>query len=145
LRVVLAAAYLAAAAGCTTIREIPTADAVHLGSLKGATVRTRTGEVYYFDRARVAADTLSGLAQERRSVFLAGGDVQEVTEEHQVYVALADIEQLTVAQRDWKRAGLWALVIGGGAGAIGVAAAQNSGNSATQGGGFGTKPGDPNP
>jgi hypothetical protein len=134
---------MAAATGCTTIREIPTADAVHLGSLKGATVRTRTGEVYYFEQAHVAADSLSGFAQERRSVFLAGGDVQEVTEEHQVYLALADIEQLTVAKRDWKRAGLWALVIGGGAGAIGVAAAQNSGNSTQSGGGFGGKPGTP--
>jgi hypothetical protein len=139
LRLLVAAVWLATATGCSQVMLVPKADAMRAGELKNATVRTRTGEVFFFERAGVSADSLSGFAQETRAVYLAGGELQEVTEERQVYLALADVEQLSVAKRDWKRAGLWALGLAAAAGAIAVVAEQNS-NSDTSGGNYGTPP-----
>lgn len=135
LRLAVAAVWLFTATGCSQVMLVPKSDAMRAGELKNATVRTRSGEVYYFERAAVSADSLCGLAQETRAVYLAGGELQEVTEERQVYLALEDVEQLSVSKRNWKRAGLWALGLAAAAGAIAVAADQNSGDAS--GGGYG--------
>ncbi len=139
-RIILAAGYLVAATGCSQISEVPKSDAMRAGELKNATVRTRTGEVYFFERARVDADSLSGFAQERSTVYLPGGDVTEVTQDRQVYLALADVEQLTVQKRSWGHTGLWALVIGGAAGAVALVASQSNNSKPATGGGDGRPP-----
>jgi hypothetical protein len=133
-RLLLAAVWLATTTGCSQAQLVAKADAMRAGELKNATVLTRTGETYFFERAAVTADSLSGFAQETRAVYLAGGELQEVTEDRQVYLALADVEQLSVAKRDWKRAGLWALGIAAVAGAIVVIAGQSSNDDASGGG-----------
>ncbi len=134
-RILLAIAVLAASTGCSQVRTVPMADLSQKGEVRDATVRTKSGEVYYFERARVAADTLSGFAQERRTVYLPGGDVQEVAEEHQVYVPVADVEQLSVKTHSWGRAGLWALTLGGVVGALAFVMGQSSQSSGQSGGG----------
>ena len=133
LRVVMAALVLAGTTGCSQVALVPKSDAMRAGELTNATVRTRTGETFFFERAAVTADSLSGFAQETRAVYLAGGELQEVTEERQVHLALADVEQLSVTKRDWKRAGLWALGIAAVAGAIAVVADQSSSDASSGG------------
>jgi hypothetical protein len=134
----MAAVVLASTTGCSQAMLVPKSDAMRAGELKDATVRTRTGEVYFFEHAAVTADSLSGFAQETRAVYLAGGELQEVTEDRQVHLALADVEQLSVTKRNWKRAGLWALAIAAVAGAIVLVADQSS--SDAEGGGYAPPP-----
>jgi hypothetical protein len=124
--------------GCSRVQQVPREEWVGSGTIDEATVRTRSGEVYYFERASVAADTLHGFAQETRTVFLEGGEVQEVTEAREVHVPVADVEQMTVRRRDWKRGGLWALAAAGIAGAIAVVA--GSDDDVSGGGSGGGKP-----
>lgn len=138
LRAVMAALVLASTTGCSQVTLVPKSDAMRAGELTNATVRTRTGETFYFERATVSADSLSGFAQETRAVYLAGGELEEVTEDRQVHLALADVEQLSVTKRDWKRAGLWALGIAIVAGAIIVVADASS--SDASGGGYAPPP-----
>lgn len=134
LRVLIALAILFSAGGCSQVTMVPKSDAAQARELKNATVRTRTGEVYYFDRAAVSADSLSGFAEETRTVYLTGGEMQEITQDRQVFLALDDVEQITVSKRDWTRAGLWALGIGAAVGVVAVVAAQNSPSDASGGG-----------
>jgi hypothetical protein len=138
---VVAALYLLSATGCSQIVQVPKDDALRQKELKDATVRTRTGDVYFFETASVIGDSLSGTAQERRTVYLEDGDSREVVDERAVRVALTDVEDLSVRKKSWKRVGLWSLAAAGVAGAIAVAASQNSGTSSGGGSGGGKPPG----
>jgi hypothetical protein len=137
IRFLVAAAVVISATGCSQVRLLPKADAMREGELEEATVRTRTGEVYFFEHVQVSADSLSGYAQERRTVYLPEGEIREVTEEREVLLALEDVEQITVVKRDWKRAGMWALIVGGVAGGLAITAGQSSGDDNASGGGDG--------
>src|SRR5215831_21380271 len=100
--------------------QVPQNQAASLGNLRDAHVRTKTGEVYEFDTAKASADSLSGYATEERTVFLAGGEIQTVEEQKEVHLAFADIEDLSVKKRNWKRAGLWTLAAAGIAGTLAI-------------------------
>jgi hypothetical protein len=139
----LAGSVLYGAAGCSQIRQVPTQDAFRAREVKDATVRTRTGETYFFEHADVASDTLRGYALEKRTVYLEGGEVQEVTEARRVELALSDVEQLSLKRRNWKKAGLWAIATAGAAGIVAVVSSQNSGGTPTGGGSGGGKGGGP--
>jgi len=141
IRRLVAALYLVSATGCSQMVQVPKEDALRQKELKDATVRTRAGEVYTFETATVVGDSLSGTAQERRTVYLEDGETREVVEERSVRVALADVEDLSVRKRSWKRVGLWSLAAAGVAGAIAAAASQNSGSSSGGGSGGGKPPG----
>jgi hypothetical protein len=139
----LAGLYLLTATGCSQMVQVPRDQALRDGSLRDATVRTRTGEVYYFDRATASGDSLSGFATAERTVFLEGGEIQTVEEQKEVHLAFGDIEDLSVKKRNWKRAGLWTLAAAGVAGALAVVSNQTSGGGDTggSGGGKGGGPG----
>jgi hypothetical protein len=121
------------------VTQVPREEWTQSGKLDDATIRTRGGEVYYFEHAAFAGDTLRGFAQETRTVFLEGGEVQEVVEAHEVKLAVAEIEQMTVRRRDWKKGGLWALAAAGVAGAIAIVAGSDD-DPAGGGGSGGGKP-----
>lgn len=143
-RMLLAGIYLVTATGCSQMVHVPQTEAISQHTLKDAHVRTKTGEVYQFDTATAANDSLSGFANEERTVFLTGGEIQTVEEQKEVHLAFADIEDLSVKKRNWKRAGLWTLAAAGVAGALAVASGQNNaptGDTGTSGGGKGGGPG----
>lgn len=143
-RMLLAGIYLISATGCSQMVQVPQTEAISAKTLKDAHVRTKTGEVYEFDTATAANDSLSGYANEERTMFLEGGEIQTVEEQKHVRLAFSDIEDLKVKKRNWKRAGLWTLAAAGIAGALAVASGQNSppaGNTGDSGGGKGGGPG----
>ena len=143
-RMLLAGIYLISATGCSQMVQLPQSEAASQKNLKDARVRTKTGEVYQFDNATASGDSLSGFANEERTVFLQGGEIQTVEEQKEVHLAFADIEDLSVKKRNWKRAGLWTLAAGALAGALAVASGQNNsptGDTGTSGGGKGGGPG----
>ena len=142
-RMLFAGLYLLTATGCSQMVQVPRDQALRDGDLRDATVRTRTGEVYYFDRATASGDSLSGFATAERTVFLEGGEIQTVEEQKEVHLAFSDIEDLSVKKRNWKRAGLWGLAAAGVAGALAVVSNQNSsgGDGGGSGGGKGGGPG----
>ncbi|HEV8480877.1 MAG TPA: hypothetical protein VGR66_08780 [Candidatus Eisenbacteria bacterium] len=145
LRMLLAGSFLIATTGCSQMVQVPQNQAASLGTLKDAHVRTKTGEVYQFDLASVRGDSLSGYANEERTVFLEGGEIQTVEEQKAVHLAFADIEELTVKKRNWKRAGLWTLAAGAVAGGLAIASGQNSPPSADANSSGGGKGGGPTP
>jgi hypothetical protein len=122
----LAGIYLITATGCSQMVHVPQTEAISSGTLKDAHVRTKTGETYEFDTATARSDSLSGYATEERTMFLQGGEIQTVEEQKVVHLAFADIEDLSVKKRNWKRAGLWTLAAAGIAGALAIASGQNS-------------------
>ena len=136
-RVLAVGIYLITATGCSQMVQVPQNQATSLGTLHDAHVRTKTGEVYQFDSATAAGDSLSGYATEERTMFLAGGEVQTVEEQKEVHLAFADIEDLSVKKRNWKRAGLWALAAGAIAGGLAIASGSSpapAGDSSSGGG-----------
>ena len=88
-----------AAAGCTSLREIPRADFSALPERKGVRVETRDGLVYDFDYAAFTGDSLTGY---RHRSDVEGPVDQTVT----FRIALEDIDHLTTRRLDWYRTGL---------------------------------------
>lgn len=141
-RMLLAGLYLLTATGCSQMIQVPRDQAMRAGTLRDAHVRTRTGETYYFDRATAGPDSLAGFAIVEKTVFLEGGEIQDVEEQREVHLAYADIEDLAIKKRNWKRAGLWTLAAAGVAGALAVVSNQTSGSNDANASGGG-KPGGP--
>ena len=140
LSAVVAAAVLSATSGCSQITQLQPSQLTTESELKNLTVRTRTGEVYFFETARVAGETLAGHAQETRAVYTSGAEVQYVTEYRDVSLRIAQVEQATVRERNWGKTILFAGVVAGVITAIVVVAASSSSSGDDGGDGGGGKP-----
>ena len=123
-----------AAAGCTSLREIPRQDYAARASHRAVRVETREGLVYEFDYAEFSGDTLTGY----RSRTEAEGSLDQVT---QLRLPFDELQSVSVRQVDWRRTGL----VGGGTLAaalvVGLKVSQRGDNgSNTSGGGKGFDP-----
>ncbi len=92
-----------AAAGCTTLRELPREEYGARAERKAVRVETRSQLVYEFDYASIDGDTLIGY-RNRPDVE---GPLEQVAT---VRVPFDDVERLYSRQLDWRRTGL----VGGG-------------------------------
>lgn len=126
----LGAGWLAlAAAGCTTLREVPRAHYARQTERPHVRILTRDGLVYEFDYARVSGDSLIGFR--RREV---GGRVEQFDS---LPVSIEDVTRMSVRSIDWYRTSL----VGGGVAVVAAlaglagAALANDGGGGSGGGG----------
>lgn len=125
LRVVVLAAWLAAA-GCTTLRELPRTDYASTPQRKGVRVETRDGLAYDFDYATYDPDSLTGYRQKTD----VDGPVSEVAV---VRIALDDVTRMRTRQVDWYRTGLIGGGVIAGVAAVGLVKAARDDNNASDG------------
>jgi hypothetical protein len=140
IAVLVAFAHLVMVSGCSQVVQLERDEVAQKGDLKNVTIRTKSGNIFYFENAAVFSDTLRGQAQETQRVYLEGGEISETTVDRNVRLALTDIEQLTVRERNWGKTGL--LVLGALAvvGAIVLITSQVKDDDSTGGNGSGGKP-----
>ncbi len=132
----VAAATLFATSGCSQIVQLETADLRGATEWKNLTVRTRTGEVYFFEKARFADDTLAGYAQETKAVYVTGAQVEYITDYRDIALRVDQVEQATLRERNWGKTALFAGVLAGAITAIVIVAASSaSGDDSSSSGG----------
>lgn len=136
----VAAITLFAATGCSQVVQLETTDFTGAGELKNLTVRTRTGEVYFFETAQMAGETVAGYAQETKAVYVSGAEVEYVTDYRDVSLRVEQIEQATVRQRNWGKTVLLAGTLLVGVAVVVVAATSSGGQDPEPGDGGGPKP-----
>ena len=129
--------------GCSQIIQLSTEDVVSQDEIKNITLRTRTGEVYYFEKATVRADSLIGQAQETRTVYLEGGETSEISINRNVVLALDHIEQMQTRKRNYGQTAL--IVLGALAIAAGIVLLASSSGQSDDGEGGGSGGGKPPP
>lgn len=126
---------LAAAQGCTTLREIPRGEYDREPERRHVRIETQEGLEYEFDFARFSADSVTGF----RRLDVAG----PVDTYAEISLGYEDLSKLATRRVDWYRTGL----IGGGVLAAVVAAGltvtQKNDGSDNTGGGGGRPPGIP--
>ena len=112
-------------------------DVASQDELKNVTIRTRTGELFYFDSAVVFGDSLRGKAQETQTVYLEGGGVSELSVDRTVKVSVDDIEQMTIRKTNWGKTALLFLGVVGGVALITLAASSGGDDPVDPGDGSG--------
>ena len=140
LSAVVAAAFLAASSGCSQVVQLAPTDLAAAQELKNLTVRTRTGEVYFFEKARVADANVSGYAQETKAVYMTGAQVEYLTDYRDVSLRLEQVEQATLRERNLGKTLLLGGVLAAGLTAIVLVAASSSASPSEGDGGGGGKP-----
>jgi hypothetical protein len=131
---------LFATTGCSQIVQLEPTDLAAAQEIKNLTIRTRTGEVYFFESARVAEETLSGFAQETKAVYVSGAQVEYVTDYRDVQLRVAQVEQATVRQRNWGKTALLVGVVAAGVAAVVLLATSSGSDESDSGDGGGGKP-----
>ena len=117
LAVLVAVAHLVMVSGCSQVVQLDRGEIADKEELKNVTIRTKSGDIYFFEHADVFSDSLRGHAQETKRVYLEGGEVSERVIELDTRVALTDIEQLSVQKRSW---GKTLLLVAGAAAVVGA-------------------------
>jgi hypothetical protein len=117
ISILVAVAHLVMVSGCSQVVQVDRGEVAQSDELKNVTVRTAGGDIYFFEEAVVYSDSLRGLAQETKRVYLEGGEVSERVIELPARIAIEDIEQLSVRQRSW---GKTLLLIAGAAAVVGA-------------------------
>jgi hypothetical protein len=117
IALLVAVAHLVMVSGCSQVVQIDRDEAVQQSDLKNVTIRTKSGDMLFFENAAVYSDSLRGFAQETKRVYLEGGEVSERVVEREARVALTDIEQLSLRKRNW---GKTALLVLGAAAVVGA-------------------------
>lgn len=139
LSAVVAATAFFTLSGCSQVVQLEPSQISTESELKNLTVRTRTGEVYFFEEARVAGETVVGHAQETKAVYTTGAQVEYITEYRDVTLRIEQVEQATLRERNWGKTLLFAGVLAGAITAI-VLVASSSSADETNGGDGGPKP-----
>jgi hypothetical protein len=127
-----------AAAGCSSLVQVPRAEFASQPIRKNVLIRTQTGQQYAFDRAEFTADSLIGTGFQERTVLASDGQPQIEEVASTVRLPLDGVVSLSEKRRDWGRTAKWGLGVGAAAAfvvAVGVAKPDDDG--AEPGGGKG--------
>ena len=127
-----------AAAGCSSLVQVPRAEFASQPVRKNVLIRTQEGTQYAFDRAEFTADSLVGVGYQEQTLLASDGQPQITEVASTVRLPLEGVVSLSEKRRDWGRTAKWGLGIGAATAfvvAVGVAKANDDG--AEPGGGKG--------
>ena len=127
-----------AAAGCSSLVQVPRAEFASQPVRKNVWIRTQAGTQYAFDRAEFTADSLFGKGYQERTVLASDGQPQIEEVVSTVRLPLDGVVSLSEKRRDWGRTTKWGLGIGAAAAfVVAVGAAKANDDDAEPGGGKG--------